>query len=452
MIYFSDNRLYHVVVKGLHVKDGKEVNTQWKSGGWAIRNMAWKDDMLAMGDAEGRIVIWDLGRRQSRHIRASRFPVVRMTFSRLAGDHTLAVLHPRELSLWDTEALTRQHQIILDASRSALDMDLCGVSPILLTNDNVLRYAPAAAKNSPMLEKDIPVLLNPKKVAQLKVDFKSSSSENPALWKISQRKVSSTNSAGDAHDLTGLKNHLILSRFLGEMSVCHLLSIACSVLSDEEQIQLSPDLQMFWPSPTFRERELRVTCAACSAGNIEESRLVERAVVAGGKAKDRAVDRLIGSSDLRHASMKAALLVSSQENEQARSLIKLIATNLIASDMIEDGVELLFLVKAGGDACKYLQSQRQWNKSIVYAKMGLEDSEDVLSKWIAHLSFDQKTLYMYAQATQHEWPHIVELLSSCGQAELARVILRASTSSPTSSSRGANSPACSDHASRVANE
>ncbi|KIH51559.1 hypothetical protein ANCDUO_18354 [Ancylostoma duodenale] len=226
---------------------------QWKSGGWAIRTMAWKDDMLAMGDAEGRIVIWDLGRRQSRHVRASRLPVVRMTFSRLAGDHTLAVLHPRELSLWDTEALTRQHQITLDTSRSALDMDLCGVSP-----------------------------------------------------------VTASPSAGDVVDLSGLKNHMLLSRFLGEISVCKLLAIICSVLPDEEEVQLPPDLQMFWPSPAFRERELQVTCAACSAGNIEESRLVERAVVAGGKAKDRAVDRLIGSSDLRHASMKAALLVSSQ--------------------------------------------------------------------------------------------------------------------------------------------
>nr|CDJ91168.1 MAD homology 1 domain containing protein [Haemonchus contortus] len=74
----------------------------WKSGGWSMRTMAWKDDLLAMGDAEGRVVIWDLGRRQSRHVRASRFPVMRMTFSRLAGDHTLAVLYQRELSLWDT--------------------------------------------------------------------------------------------------------------------------------------------------------------------------------------------------------------------------------------------------------------------------------------------------------------------------------------------------------------
>ncbi|CAJ0593137.1 unnamed protein product [Cylicocyclus nassatus] len=437
----SETRLYHVVVKGLHVKDGKEVNTQWKSGGWSIRNMAWKDEMLAMGDAEGRIIIWDLGRRQSRHVRASRFPVVRMTFSRLAGDHTLAVLHPRELSLWDTEALTRQYQITLDTTRSALDMDLCGVSPILLTNDNVLRYAPSPIKNTPMLEKDIPLLLNPKRITQLKSDFDSSSSEEPAIWKIAQRKVHQA-PAPDSVDISALKNKLLLSRFLGDVSVCNLLEIICSVLSEEGN-QLPPNLQLYWPNKTFRERELRVTCAACSAGNIEESRLVERAVVAGGKAKERAVDRLIGSNDLRHASMKAALLVSSQESEQARSLIKLIATNLIASDMIEDGVELLFLVKAGADACKYLQSQRQWDKSIVYAKMGLEDSEDVLSKWITYLSFDEKTPYMYAQASRKEWPEIVELLSNCGHAELARMILRASTSSPPTSSRDASSPGAS---------
>ncbi|KAK5965734.1 WD domain G-beta repeat protein [Trichostrongylus colubriformis] len=438
----SENRLYHVVVKGLHVKDGKEVNTQWKSGGWSIRTMAWKDDMLAMGDAEGRVVIWDLGRRQSRHVRASRFPVVRMTFSRLAGDHTLAVLHQRELSLWDTEALTRQHQVTLDSSRSALDMDLCGVSPLLLTNDNVLRYAPGSAKNSPMLEKDIPLLLNHKKVAQLKHDFDLSTSENDALAIIVQRKLSSVSTAGsgDIVDLSALKNQMLWSRFLGDSTVYNLLAIACSSLSACDEPQLPPDLQIFWPNSSFRERELRVTCAACGATNVEESRLVERAVVAGGKAKERAVDRLIGSTDIRHASMKAALLVSSQDGEQARSLIKLIATNLIASDMIEDGVELLFLVKAGSDACKYLQSQRQWNKSVIYAKMGLEDSEDVLSKWITHLSFDQKTQYLYAQASQREWPDIVELLSSVGHSHLARLILRTSTSSPPSSSREANSP------------
>lgn len=42
--------------------------------------------------------VWDVGNsRQSRHARSSRLPVLRMAFSRLAGDHTLAVLHQRSV-------------------------------------------------------------------------------------------------------------------------------------------------------------------------------------------------------------------------------------------------------------------------------------------------------------------------------------------------------------------
>lgn len=40
-----------------------------------------------------------------------------------------------------------------------------------------------------LLVTDIPLLLNAKKVAQLISDFESSTSENPALSKIVQRKV-----------------------------------------------------------------------------------------------------------------------------------------------------------------------------------------------------------------------------------------------------------------------
>uniref|UniRef100_A0A1I7XMY1 WD_REPEATS_REGION domain-containing protein n=1 Tax=Heterorhabditis bacteriophora TaxID=37862 RepID=A0A1I7XMY1_HETBA len=318
----SDNRLYHVVVKGLHVKDGKEVNAQWKSGGWSIRTMAWKDDILAMGDVDGRIAVWDLGRRQSRHVRASRLPVIRMCFSRLAGDHTLAVLNQRELSLWDIEAMCRMQHMIIDHSRAALDMDLCGVSPILITNDNVFCYAPTTNRNSSLSEKDIPVLMNGKRVANIVDDFRIGKSETPALRNIIKRKI-------------------------------------------------------FEFNVILQERELRVTCGACSSSSVEENRLVERAVIAGGKAK---------------------------ESEQARSLIKLIATNLIASDMIEDG-------------------------------MGLQDPDDVLSKWISHLSLDQKTKYMLAQASRGSWPELVEVLSSFGLSELARLILRTTTSSPSSSIR-----------------
>lgn len=57
----NENHLYHVVVKGMHVRDGKEVNTQWSTAA-SINAMVWKGDLLAFGDSEGRISVWDLVR------------------------------------------------------------------------------------------------------------------------------------------------------------------------------------------------------------------------------------------------------------------------------------------------------------------------------------------------------------------------------------------------------
>ncbi|CAI4230009.1 unnamed protein product [Auanema sp. JU1783] len=429
----SENRLYHVAVKGLHVKDGKEVNTQWKSGGWTIRSMAWKDDMLAMGDADGRIAVWDLGRKLSRHIRASRFPVLRMCFSRLAGDHSLAVLHQRELVIWDTEALVRIQEVSIESSRAALDMDLCGISPILLTNDNVFRFLPSSAKNNSIAEKDIPILMNSSAIEKIVNDFDIGQSDVPSVSWLLQKKTPRPLIDEDKIDLTSVTNESLLSRFIGDRFGYLLLEIVKFALDPSvKKEQLPPVLQLFWPNDVFKERELRVTCAACAASDAMESRIVERAVVTGGKAKERAVDRLIASPDLRHASMKAALLVSSQDSEQSRSLIKLIATNLIASDMIEDGVELLFLVGAGADACKYLQSQKHWAKSVVYAKMGLEDPKELIAKWVAYLQEEDVGCYILAQAARMEWPSVVEALTSIGRSRLAHIILRTATSSPPS--------------------
>ena len=92
--YVNQNHSYHVVVKGLHVRDGKEVSTQWKSGAAFLRCMVWKDDVLAFGDSAGRVGVWDLGKsqcRQSGLSQSTRGPVQRCVFSKLAGDYSLAV-------------------------------------------------------------------------------------------------------------------------------------------------------------------------------------------------------------------------------------------------------------------------------------------------------------------------------------------------------------------------
>ena len=50
----------------MHVRDGKEVHTQWSTSG-QVTTMAWKDDLLAFGDKDGRISVWDLLQKQSRY-------------------------------------------------------------------------------------------------------------------------------------------------------------------------------------------------------------------------------------------------------------------------------------------------------------------------------------------------------------------------------------------------
>uniref|UniRef100_A0A8R1EB05 Uncharacterized protein n=1 Tax=Caenorhabditis japonica TaxID=281687 RepID=A0A8R1EB05_CAEJA len=146
-------------------------------------------------------------------------------------------------------------------------------------------------------------------------------------------------------DLTKLRIERTVRRFMGDHFSADLLSVVIDRFAPSETNHLPSNLQMFWENSAFKERESRVISIACAAEEAMERRLVEQAVVVGGAAKERVTDRLIVSPDLRYASIKAALLVSCQENEKAKSLIKLIATNLIASDLIEDGVELLFLVE-----------------------------------------------------------------------------------------------------------
>ena len=274
----SENRLYCVTVKGLHVKDGSIVPTMWKSGGWSIRNMAWKGDILAMGDADGRIAIWDLGKGQSRHIRSSRLPVMRMSFSRLAGDHTLAVLHQRELILWDTEALTKIQSIVVDPTRTALDMDLCGVSPVVITSDNVFQFSPSS-RNGPMTDKglspspyppqfnlDVPFLMSETKLEKMIEEFDSGVSEEPYTQWMLSKKVGNTFSRNYCNrplqqkptitehgtDLTTLRNESFLSRFIGDIFSHLLLEVVQSVLADDGSVMLPPELHLFWPNGQFR--------------------------------------------------------------------------------------------------------------------------------------------------------------------------------------------------------
>lgn len=66
-------------------------------------------------------------------------------------------------------------------------------------------------------------------------------------------------------------------------------------------------------------------------------------------------------------------MASLKTESKAQSVVKLVATNLIANGRTWDGVQLLCLIGKGLDACRYLQAAGQWEDSVWLAKVSLLD-------------------------------------------------------------------------------
>ncbi|XP_059139612.1 WD repeat-containing protein 11-like [Physella acuta] len=110
---------------------------------------------------------------------------------------------------------------------------------------------------------------------------------------------------------------------------------------------------------------------------------------------DRAVQLLLeteSESDNYYIDcLKACLVASIRSSGASQSTIKLVATNLIASGRLTEGVQLLCLINKGLDACRYLQTYGSWDHAVWLAKASLESSEcaEVMKRWAEYLSSTQ---------------------------------------------------------------
>ncbi|KAK0429332.1 hypothetical protein QR680_011326 [Steinernema hermaphroditum] len=419
----NENHLYHVVVKGLHVRDGKEVNTQWKNGSSQMKCMVWKDDILALGDSQGRLGIWDLSKKQCRQTNpSSRGQIMKMTFSRLTGDHTLAVQHQHHIVLWDTDNLQPTQHFNFGTSSAPLDMDLCGVTPIYIASDSTFRYASTLNRNAAVAEKDKPLLVNG--------DF------NRQMWSVAKG-TNHTNFEKFGSDTlkmiefamaesSNIEKCANIARFLGDMNLYDLFIIIKSALDGS---QLPKHLMKFWPSEAYKQATAdTLKLLIANTKTLEQlEQNVESALVLG--KKEWAMDLLL-NNDLnvgdRASAMKACLISAELNTEHSQCFTKMIATNLIASNHISDGVQLLFLIAQGLDACRYLQSQGLWHQSVSYAKMGLPDAKDVVLKWVEHLmseSVSHKSLALMVLISLSEWREALTLLISHNEWSTGRILV-----------------------------
>ncbi|CAG5129448.1 unnamed protein product [Candidula unifasciata] len=149
---------------------------------------------------------------------------------------------------------------------------------------------------------------------------------------------------------------------------------------------------------------------------------------------DRAVQLLLeteSESDNYYIDcLKACLVASVKSSGASQSTIKLVATNLIASGRLTEGVQLLCLINKSLDACRYLQTYGAWDHAVWLAKASLEpnDCAEVLKRWAEHLSspqVNQKSKSVLVLLSLGQFQKVLEVLYSMRNFDRAALFLEA---------------------------
>jgi hypothetical protein len=120
-------------------------------------------------------------------------------------------------------------------------------------------------------------------------------------------------------------------------------------------------------------------------------------------------------------SLKAAIVSASISTEAFKNTMKLIGTNLIANNNIDEGIQMLCLIGKSFDACRYLQSYDRWTDSIWLAKIALPEEEcsDIMRRWAKFLSqSDQKFKAAHILASLGDFHGVLQLLYESHQSDI----------------------------------
>ena len=159
--------------------------------------------------------------------------------------------------------------------------------------------------------------------------------------------------------------------------------------------------------------------------------------------KDKAITLLLNTEqDHEHfytnhlLACLAAVLQPTGCHGNAHSTIKLVATHMIASGHVWQGIEILILNGQVPDACRYLQANNLWEDSARVAKLLLMDkagdnsaevaeAADIWQKWAQHLASNRQkffaTLVLVAVGC---WHKAAELLVQQQMHDSAALLLR----------------------------
>ncbi|XP_017320048.1 WD repeat-containing protein 11 isoform X1 [Ictalurus punctatus] len=441
----TDGQVFHITVEGNTVKEGARIPPDGSMG--SIACIAWKGDTLVLGDVDGNLNFWDLKARLSRGIPTHRGWVKKIRFAPGKGNQKLLVMYTDGAEVWDTKEVQMVSSIRVgrNVSYRILDIDWCTSDKVVLASDDgCVRVLEMAMKSASyrMDEQDLtdpvwcPYLLLPRAALTLKaflllqpwsgtftmditqVDYQ----EKDEIKGLVQEQLNSLSndvkSVLQDPELNLLQRCLLVSRLFGDESDLQFWNVAAHYIKSFSQArQLSvptPDGQtqpecsqsttqchldichdILCESSFFQRFQLeRVHLQEVKRSSYEHTKKCADQLLLLGQT-DRAVQLLLETSAENPSyycdSLKACLVTTIPSSGPSQSTIKLVATNMIASGKLAEGVQLLCLIDKAADACRYLQTYGEWNRAAWLAKVRLNPTEasDVLKRWAEYLCSSQ---------------------------------------------------------------
>ncbi|GAB0191962.1 WD repeat-containing protein 11 [Grus japonensis] len=132
----ADGQVYHLTVEGNSVKDSARIPPDGSMG--SITSIAWKGDILVLGDIDGNLNFWDLKARVSRGIPTHRSWVKKIRFAPGKGNQKLLAMYNDGAEIWDSKEV--QMVSSLRSGRNInfriLDVDWCTSDKVVLASDD----------------------------------------------------------------------------------------------------------------------------------------------------------------------------------------------------------------------------------------------------------------------------------------------------------------------------
>ncbi|XP_075922520.1 WD repeat-containing protein 11 isoform X1 [Petromyzon marinus] len=491
----SNGVIYHFTVEGTSVKEGARIPPDASMG--SISSIAWKGDVLVLGDSDGNLNFWDLKAKLSRGIPTHRGWVRRLRFAPGKGNSRLLVLYNDGIEIWDTKEVKMVSS--LRSGRSVawrvLDVDWCtSDKAVLACEDGCVRVSDTALRGSAfrMEEQELtdalwcPYLLPPRAGLALKaillhqpwdcrhtlqiddIDYQ----EHVDVKRLLQEQLDALSNDYKSlllnPNFSLLQRCLLTARLFGDESELHFWTVAGFYLQHHKRTAglagpsgdgLDVCYDLLCDNAYFQRWQLeRVGLQeAKRATYVHTNKCADKLLLLG--QTERAVQLLLETSAENAAyhsdSLKACLVSTLPACGAAQSTIKLVATNMIASGKLSEGVQLLCLIDKAADACRYLQTYGQWNQAAWLAKvrLGQEECGEVLKRWADHLCsphVNQKSRAILVLLSLGCFQRVLDMLHSMRYFDRAALFLEACVQAgvladPTDATRPLTESVCAEY-------